>query len=101
MVKDIAKRFIKDRKAIFLVISYLLTIIGYELVNGLNIQSVSLATTLDSKIPLIKYFVIPYYMWYALVLFSFIYIYTKNNEEFYKFAKCIVLTMLGMICFQI
>ena len=29
MVKDIAKRFIKDRKAIFLVISYLLTIIGY------------------------------------------------------------------------
>ena len=97
MVMDIAKRFIKDRKAIFLVIAYLITIIGYELVNGLNIQSVSLATTLDSKIPLIKYFVIPYYMWYALVLFSFIYIYGKNNEEFYKFAKCIVLTMLSAL----
>ena len=50
---DIAKRFIKDRKAIFLVIAYLITIIGYELVNGLNIPSISLATTLDSKIPLI------------------------------------------------
>ena len=96
MIIDIAKRFIKDRKAIFLVIAYLITIIGYELVNGLNIPSVSLATTLDSKIPLIKYFVIPYYMWYALVLFSFIYIYAKNNEEFYKFAKCIVLTQTSV-----
>lgn len=97
MALDIAKRFIKDKKAIFLVIAYLLTIIGYEFVNELNIPSVSIATTLDNKIPLIKYFVIPYYMWYLLVIFSFIYIYAKNNEEFYKFTTCIILTMLSAL----
>lgn len=97
MFLDIAKDFIKDRKAVLLVIAYLLTIIGYEFINGLNISSISVATSLDSQIPFVKYFVVPYYMWYFLVLFSFIYIYIKNKSEFYKFASCIVLTMISAL----
>lgn len=97
MILDIAKRFIKDRKAILLVIGYVSSIIGYQVVNDLNLTSVDVATAFDSKIPFIKYFVVPYYSWYFLVLFSFIYIYAKDNEEFYKFAICINLTMYSAL----
>ncbi|MGL4107912.1 phosphatase PAP2 family protein [Clostridium sp. LP20] len=104
MIVDIIIKFVKDRKAILLVLSYIISALGYGVINNIDSKSYSLATSFDSKIPLIKYFVIPYYSWYLLIAFSFIYVYIKSQDEFYDFVTCMTITMLTAlliyICFQ-
>ena len=94
MCREIIEKFIKDKKAIILMISYIIACLGYEIINNIETKSYNLTIALDYRIPLIKYFVIPYYAWYLLIFFSFIYIYIKDNEEFYSFVKCMILTMV-------
>lgn len=92
-MRETALRFLKDKKAIALCIGYVSTILGYGIINKLNLPAINLTTQIDSFIPLVKVFVVPYYMWYPLVLFSFIYIYHKDNNEFYKFGWTMIGTM--------
>lgn len=93
LIVNTIKRFVKDKKAVALVLSYVSCILGYKIINSLPAQGTNITTPLDDKIPFIQYFVIPYYSWYILVAFSFFYIYMKDNEVFYKFATCMTLTM--------
>ena len=104
MIVDIVTKFLKDKKAILLVLSYIISSLGYKVINNIDSKSYNLGTSFDNKIPFIKYFVIPYYTWYILIVFSFLYIYIRSQDEFYDFVACMTITMLTAllvyICFQ-
>jgi membrane-associated phospholipid phosphatase len=58
--------------------------------------------TLDSKIPFIKEFVIPYYFWFAYMALGFIYLGLNSKKDFYKMLAFLSLSMsISFIIFML
>lgn len=57
-------------------------------------------TPLDSYIPFIEFFIIPYLLWFAYMAVTCFYFFFVSKEEFYKFTKmCIIgMTLFLIIC---
>lgn len=55
---------------------------------------------LDSYIPFVEFFIIPYLLWFAYMAVTCLYFFFTSKEEFYKFAKmCIIgMTLFLIIC---
>lgn len=95
MIKD----FFKDIKAIIFTIIYIGLGLVYGLINKPHGTVNNLTTTLDRKIPFIKYFVIPYHLWYVFIISSLIYVYTINKKQYYFFINSLSITII--ICYVI
>lgn len=55
-------------------------------------------TTIDSKIPFVEYFIVPYLLWFVFIAVTFLYFFFTDVEGFYKLAK---LMFTGMTIFLI
>lgn len=95
------KSIVKDNwKHAMAMASYLFIVLLYGFVNKPNLGRVhSLVTPFDRNTPFIKYFIIPYNIWYPFIIFSIIYLILKNRDEYYR-------TLLGLdlgvlVCYAI
>lgn len=63
---------------------------GYSLVSS----------PLDSYIPFVEYFIVPYLLWFVYMAVTCLYFFFTNKEDFYKFTKtCIIgMTIFLIIC---
>lgn len=59
-----------------------------------------ISSPLDSHIPFIEFFVIPYLLWFAYVAVTCFYFFFTNKRDFYRFATtCIIgMTLFLIIC---
>jgi hypothetical protein len=67
----------------------------YTLLNRPNGRVYNLVTAIDNKILFIKYFILPYNLWYPFLMTSLIYLCIKNRGVFYR---TIISMDIGMIC---
>ena len=55
-------------------------------------------TSLDTKIPFIEFFIIPYLFWFAFMIITVMYFFLKDRTEFYRLASFLI---IGMTVFLI
>jgi hypothetical protein len=67
----------------------------YTLVNRSSGDARILVTFIDDKIPYVKYFIVPYNLWYPFLLTSLVYLCYKSRGIFYK---TVIAVDAGMIC---
>lgn len=67
----------------------------YSLINYSNGSAYNLVTFLDNNIPFIKYFILPYNLWYPFLLTSLFYLSFKSRGVFYR---TVISMDVGMVC---
>jgi hypothetical protein len=71
----------------------------YTVLNRHNGVVYSLVTTIDDRIPFIRYFILPYNLWYPFILVSLFYLCFKDRKTFYKTVIAIDIGLI--ICYAI
>ena len=78
----------KKRRENVLAILFIFTVpllnILYTVLNGHNGEVYNLVTDIDNKIPFIKYFIVPYNMWYPFIISTLFYLCYADRKVFYK-----------------
>ena len=72
---------------------------GYGLLNNDRRTIHSLATPIDSHIPYLKIFIIPYIIWYAFIFLCLFYFYLKDKKTY--FISLFSLVVGELICYVI
>lgn len=105
MINIRAEEYTKKKlmKENFMAFSLLLTIplltTFYVLLNNSKRGVYNLVTDMDKAIPFMSIFVIPYILWYAFIILTFLYLCIKDREMYYK---TLISYDIGMVvCFII
>ena len=93
------KKVKNDLLALSTMISIMILIIFYKLLNNGNGNIYSLITSLDKTIPFLKIFILPYITWYGYVAIGLIYLCMKNRKTY--FTALISLNIGIVVCYII
>jgi len=93
------KKFKKDLMTLSTMLSIMVLIIFYKLLNNGDGNISSLVTKLDRAIPFLKIFILPYITWYGYIAVGLIYICIKNHKVYY--TSLISLNIGITICYII
>lgn len=85
----------EDIAAAFLILSVPLLNMIYTLLNRTEGEARNLVTSIDDKIPFVKYFILPYNLWYPFLLTSLLYLCFRNRGIFYR---TVIAMDIGMMC---
>ncbi len=86
------KNFFLERKYGLWVLLWIVQVVWYFVLNTYQTGSHLIHIPLDDKIPYIKYFVIPYVLWYAYIVFAHIWTYFHSKREFLLMCSLIFLS---------
>lgn len=75
---------IKEMKPLVFLLSIPILNIAYILLNNAGRGSQSLALTVDGAIPFLKWFIVPYILWYPFIFALFIYLCYKDRQMYYR-----------------
>lgn len=85
----------KDVMAVALIFTVPLLNIIYTVINGSSSVVYNLVTDMDNKIPFVKYFILPYNLWYPFIISTLFYLCFTDRRIFYKTVLSID---MGLIC---
>lgn len=86
------KNFFLERKYGLWVLLWIVQVVWYFVLNKYQTGSHLIHIPLDDKIPYIKYFVIPYVLWYGYIVFAHIWTYFHSKREFLLMCSLIFLS---------
>lgn len=79
------KKVVKENyKHGLLMITYLILIMIYNLLNQRMGKIHDLVTSFDRSTPFVKEFIIPYDIWYPFILFCMLYLLVKHKDSYYR-----------------
>lgn len=96
---DKVKKYFAGRKYVLLLLFWVVHVVWYFVLNSsLTDEACHLMhVSLDDKIPYVKYFVIPYVMWYAYIAFAHIWTFFHSKRDFVVMCCLIFLSNLVSI----
>ncbi|MGH4121453.1 MAG: phosphatase PAP2 family protein [Clostridium sp.] len=77
------KKFKENLIALCFMISIVVCIVFYKLLNNGEGNINSLVTNVDATIPFLKIFILPYITWYGYIAIGLIYLCMKNRKNYY------------------
>jgi membrane-associated phospholipid phosphatase len=95
MINNLKLRKKEDIIPLLFILSVPMLNVIYTLVNRSKGEARILVTFIDNKIPFVKYFILPYNLWYPFLLISLVYLCLKSRGVFYK---TIIAMDVGMLC---
>ena len=90
---DTIKKYFSDRKYVLLLLLWVVHIVWYFLVNTYRTNCHLIHIPLDDKIPYIRFFVIPYVMWYGYIAFAHIWTFFHSKRDFLTMCSLIFLSV--------
>ncbi len=98
----LSKLFTREYSYLLLTLSWVVYLILFFLTEKLipADKCFIVHSPLDDLIPFCEFFIIPYFLWYFLILFTFLYFLFYNVDSFKKLSYFIIITQVaGLICF--
>lgn len=93
------KNLKRDLIPLSFMVSILISLIFYKILNNGNGNVSSLVTNIDKEVPFLKVFILPYVTWYGYILVGLVYLCAKNREIYY--TSLISLNTSLVICYII
>ena len=92
------KDFFKERKYALWLLLWIVQVVWYFMINTFQTGNHLIHIPLDDKIPYVKYFVIPYVLWYGYIVFAHIWTLFHSKREFLLMCSLIfVSNFLSML----